>query len=123
MVAVSSFIQRALVGAERTNAAIRLFPFTHKRKGHYGTTSIGGMKRTAIVHQRRTDQDMVYRFPYSTVTVGTFHLTLPGKGKFWLMEIWNKRFKEHFVFTSGIEITHNHNTGIAHHGTDGVGNG
>ena len=70
MVAISPFIQRALIGAKRTNAAIRLFPFAHKRKGHYGATSVRRMKRAAVVHQHRTDQDMVNRFPYPPVAVG-----------------------------------------------------
>ena len=78
MVAVSPFIQRALIGAKRTNTAIRLFPFAHKRKGHYGATSVGRMKRAAVVHQHRTDQDMVNRFPYPPVAVGASHSAIKG---------------------------------------------
>ena len=121
MVAVSPFIQRALIGAERTNAAIRLFPFAHKRKGHYGATSVGRMKRAAVVHQHRTDQDMVNRFPYTPVAVGASHSVCAEGGKPRLTEIRENHLAEHSILHIGIEIAHPQDTGIGRSRTHRIG--
>ena len=84
MVAVATPVNRALISAERTEAAVGLIRFAHERERHKGTLPIRRAETGASIQQGGTDQDVVESFPHATIAVRPFRpfRRLGRKGRF-----------------------------------------